>query len=339
MSMVGSMQVVELSNADQRRKPMPQVDWLSQLLKMITVTGRLEVRCNYGAPWRVAWAHAAPHEIPFHMVLEGLAVVEDPETGTAWELTGGDILLLPHGAAHVMHDGSRHKPLRTHEREGLAGITFSENEGKGQRLYMLCGRFLVGPPHDRLIRNYLPTNLIVRTTLGNGQAGPGSDSNHLASLVALMREESTGDKPGGYAILNALSSALFALVLREASQSAHTSPGLLALAGHQRLAPAISAMFSEPTRNWSLPDLAGLCNMSRATFMRHFRDALGRSAIDLLTDIRMSLAANELKNSTITTEAVAETVGYQSVSSFRRLFAERMGMTAGEWRRLARDGQ
>jgi AraC family transcriptional activator of mtrCDE len=35
--------------------------------------------------------------------------------------------------------------------------------------------------------------------------------------------------------------------------------------------------------------------MSRATFMRHFQDKLGRSAIELLTDIRMSLAANELK--------------------------------------------
>jgi AraC family transcriptional activator of mtrCDE len=56
----------------------------------------------------------------------------------------------------------------------------------------------------------------------------------------------------------------------------------------------------------------------------------------LLTDIRISLAANALKNSTMSTEAVAESVGYQSVSSFRRLFADRMGMTAGEWRRLAR---
>ncbi|MEX3930179.1 AraC family transcriptional regulator, partial [Paraburkholderia sp. BR10936] len=39
------------------------------------------------------------------------------------------------------------------------------------------------------------------------------------------------------------------------------------------------------------------------------------------------------------TEAVAESVGYQSVSSFRRLFTERMGMTPGEWRRLARQGR
>jgi AraC family transcriptional regulator, activator of mtrCDE len=49
----------------------------------------------------------------------------------------------------------------------------------------------------------------------------------------------------------------------------------------------------------------------------------------------MSMAANELKKPRISTEAVAETVGYQSVSAFRRVFAERIGMTPGEWRRLA----
>ncbi|MCY1450707.1 RCS-specific HTH-type transcriptional activator RclR [compost metagenome] len=79
--------------------------------------------------------------------------------------------------------------------------------------------------------------------------------------------------------------------------------------------------------------------MSRATFMRHFQDTLGRSAVDLLTDIRMSLAANELKKPAMTTEAVAESVGYQSVSAFRRVFTDRMGMTPGQWRRLARDGE
>jgi AraC family transcriptional activator of mtrCDE len=217
-------------------------------------------------------------------------------------------------------------------------LTLSENDGKGDHLDMLCGRFFIGPPHDRLIRNYLPTDVVVRTMSGDGEKSIASASNQLASFVGLMRDESTGDKVGGNAILNALSSALFTL-LREASESDQAPAGLLALAGHPRLAPAITAMFSDPTRPWSLPDLAALCSMSRATFMRHFQDTLGRSAIDLLTDIRISLAANELKNSRLSTEAVAESVGYQSVSSFRRLFADRMGMTAGEWRRLARKCQ
>ncbi|HEY4075182.1 MAG TPA: helix-turn-helix domain-containing protein, partial [Herbaspirillum sp.] len=169
--------------------------------------------------------------------------------------------------------------------------------------------------------------------------GVGDASNPLASLVALMRAESAGDKPGGYAILNALTSALFTLALRAASESEQAPAGLLALAGHPRLAPAISAMFADPAHPWNLPDLADLCSMSRATFMRHFQDKLGRSAIELLTDIRMSMAANELKKPSMTTEAVADVVGYRSVASFRRAFTDKMGMTPGQWRRVANEGE
>ena len=61
---------------------MSQLDWLSHLLQMITVTGRLEVRCAYGAPWRVAYDQSAAREIPYHVVLKGRAVLEDPESQT-----------------------------------------------------------------------------------------------------------------------------------------------------------------------------------------------------------------------------------------------------------------
>jgi AraC family transcriptional activator of mtrCDE len=251
----------------------------------------------------------------------------------------GDILLLPHGAAHVLHDGSGQTPIRTQEHRGSAGWVLSENEGEGEQLDLMCGRFSIAPPHDRLIRNYMPADLVTRAMNGHGEDGIDSASNQLASLVSLMRMESSGDRAGGRAILNALSSALFTLVLRAASEGDRPPEGLLALAGHPRLAPAIAAMFADPARSWKLPDVAEMCGMSRATFMRHFQDRLGCSALDLLTDLRMSLAANELKKPAISTEAVAETVGYQSVSAFRRVFAERMGMTPGEWRRVAHTGE
>jgi len=317
---------------------MPQIDWLSQLLQMISITGQLEVRCAYGAPWRMVWPQSAAHEIPYHVVLKGRAIIEDSEKGTARELVEGDIVLLPRGSAHVLHDGSGHAPGHTYDRQGSGGWTFSENDGRGEHLDMLCGRFRIGPPHDRLIRGYLPTDLVVRAMDDQSEEGTVSASNHLASLVGLMRMESTSNKPGGYAILNALTSALFTLTLRAASESEQAPAGLLALAGHPRLAPAISAMFADPARPWKLPDLANLCSMSRATFMRHFQDKLGCSAIELLIDIRMSMAANELKKPATTTEAVAEAVGYQSVASFRRAFADKMGMPPGQWRRLAREG-
>jgi len=314
---------------------MSQVDWLSRLLQMITVTGRLEVRCTYGTPWRVEWDRSASREIPYHVVLKGKAVIEDPESRTVRELMGGDIVLLPHGQPHVLHDGSGTAPAPTQEHFATAGWMVSENASEGEQLDMLCGRFVIGPPHDRLIRSYLPTNLVVRARDRDGGEDAESASIRLANLVGLMRLESTGDKAGGYAILNSLSSALFVLVLRAASESDQAPEGLLALAGHARLGPAISAMFADPARAWTLPELAEMCGMSRATFVRHFQDKLGRSAADLLTDIRMSLAANALKKPGIGTEAVADLVGYQSVAAFRRMFTSTMGMTPGQWRRQA----
>ena len=317
---------------------MSEIDWLSRLLQLISVSGQLEVRCNYGAPWRVAWPKAAAREIPYHVVLRGRAILEDPETRTARELASGDIVLMPHGSAHVLHDGSGSAPLPTHETRRAAGWTMSENEGQGEELDLLCGRFFIAPPHDRLIRNYLPTNLVVRAGERDEVEGIGSASNHLAGLLELMRTESGSDRPGSRAMLHALSSALFTLVLRAASESEKAPEGLLALAGNPRVAPAISAMFADPARPWKLTDLAGLCGMSRATFMRQFQDGLGRSAADFLTDIRMSLAANELHRPGMSTEAVADLVGYQSVAAFRRVFTARMGMTPGQWRRQAAEG-
>jgi AraC family transcriptional activator of mtrCDE len=92
-------------------------------------------------------------------------------------------------------------------------------------------------------------------------------------------------------------------------------------------------MFNEPARAWSLPELARLCNTSRATLARQFQEKLGRSASDLLTEIRMTLASNELKKPSMSTGAVADAVGYQSEAAFQRAFKSYMGLTPAQWRK------
>jgi len=52
-------------------------------------------------------------------------------------------------------------------------------------------------------------------------------------------------------------------------------------------------------------------------------------ATDLLTDIRMTLAANELNKSSLSTGAVAEAVGYQSEAAFQRALQEPDGRHSG----------
>src|ERR1700758_4353997 len=228
---------------------------------------------------------------------------------------------------HVMHDGSGARPKPARNRHEL-NLVISENAGKGERLDLLCGHFAIAPPHDRLLRAYPPRRLVVHS---RGQDG-GKNAAQLAGRP--VRGESAQDHLGGRAMLNALWTAMFALVLRLASEAEDAPRGLLTLAGHPRLAPAVAALFNEPARAWSLPDLALLCNMSRATLARQFQEKLGRSASDLLADIRMTLAANELRKSSLSTGAVAEAVGYQSEAAFQRAFKSHMGVTPAQWRRM-----
>jgi AraC family transcriptional regulator, activator of mtrCDE len=305
------------------------MDWLSRLFEMTPVRGRLDLRCSYGAPWRIDQGPGEANEIPYHAVLAGTATLDDPAGGRPLLLKSGDILLLPGNPRHVMHDASGAAPLPARNRASL-NFTISENPGAGERLDLLCGHFAIAPPHDRLLRRYLPPRLVVHA--GPHGAGNGT-ATQLAGLVALMRGETADDRLGAGAMLNALSTAMFALVLRLAAEIDGAPRGLLALAGDPRLAPAVAALFEEPARAWSLPALARLCGMSRATLARQFQDKLGRSASDLLTDIRMTLAANELRRSSLSTGAVAEAAGYRSEAAFQRAFKTHMGVTPARWRK------
>lgn len=311
----------------------PPLDWLSRLLEITPVRGQLDLRCQYGAPWRIDQDASAAGEIPYHVVVSGSAMLEDPAGGAVQRLATGDILLLANGEAHALHDGSGARPKPARERVA-ANLVFSQNAGKGERLDMLCGRFVFTAVHARLLRSYLPTRLIVRSSDQNGAGTRPESGADLAGLLSLMRKESGVDSLGGRAMLNALSTALFALTLRFASESGEAPAGMLALAGYPRLAPALEAMFRNPGHAWTLPSLAGLCNMSRATFVRLFREKLGRSANDFLTDIRMTLASNELRQSSVSTGAVADMVGYQSEAAFQRAFKLHIGVTPAQWRRM-----
>ncbi|MCC8977782.1 AraC family transcriptional regulator [Bradyrhizobium acaciae] len=310
------------------------MDWLSRLFEMMPVRGRLDIRCSYSVPWRIEQGPGESNEIPYHAVLAGSAILDDPAGGRPLLLKTGDILLLPGNPRHVMHDGSGAAPLPPRNR-AAQNFTISENLGSDERLDLLCGHFAIAPPHDRVLRSYLPPRLVVHA---GARTGKGTAAQ-LAGLVSLMRSETADDRLGGRAMLDALSTAMFALVLRLASETDDSSRGLLALVGDPRLAPAVAAMFNQPARAWSLPELARLCNMSRATLARQFQEKLGRSPSDLLTDIRMTLAANELKRSSLSTGAVAEMAGYQSEAAFQRAFKSQMGVTPAQWRKVQRSGE
>ncbi|OWT75474.1 MULTISPECIES: AraC family transcriptional regulator [unclassified Achromobacter] len=357
------------------------MDWLSRLLELAPVTGQVDIRCRFGAPWRIEQPPAGEGEIPYHVVLSGTALL-DRDGAPPLRLQAGDVLLFPQGAAHALHDGSG-KPGQAIRSRAGGSLEFKETAAGGADLDLLCGRFLIHPQQGHLIRDYLPPQLVIRPVLGDiplgadldHTAGDGPESaqapaaasdasdasnatnasnasnvsaaaatadasdvsaRRLRQLLLLMRNEASGDGLGGRALLNALSAALFALVLRHASVAGAEPAGLLAVAGEPRLAPALDAMFQDAAHPWTLEDLAQRCNMSRATFVRHFQSRIGRPAMALLTDIRMALALDHLKKTAMSTAAVAEAVGYQSEAAFQRAFKQHTGNTPAAWRAAAR---
>ncbi|MBC8740335.1 AraC family transcriptional regulator [Paraburkholderia sp. UCT31] len=313
------------------------MDLLSRVLSLIPVGGRLDVRCHFGAPWAIAQGNAAVREIPYHVLVSGEAVLEFGD-GPSEPLTAGDIILFPSGGSHRIHDGSGLLPAPPAGRQDVSLIV-AENEGSGARADILCGRFLVGAVPDRLLREHLPGRLVVRSAHsaalnGNGEAAGTLAGTRLARLIELMREESVDEGPGSEALVNHLSAALFALTLRFASGGAQPPHGLLALAARPRLQPAITAMFDAPEKPLTLDQLGTLCNMSRATFVRQFQEVIGRSATDMLTDIRMTLAGRKLTESSVGIAEIGEMVGYQSNAAFQRIFRRRIGVTPARYRTL-----
>jgi AraC family transcriptional activator of mtrCDE len=88
----------------------PPMDWLSRLLSLMPVTGSLDIRCFYAAPWRIAYDTSEPGILPFHVVLSGTALLESPRGEAPKRLAAGDILVLATGDAHVLHDESGMAP-------------------------------------------------------------------------------------------------------------------------------------------------------------------------------------------------------------------------------------
>jgi hypothetical protein len=75
-----------------------ETDWLTRFMELVTVTGKLQIRCALGAPWAKKYAQAGSQEIPYHIILAGRALLENSDDGATYELRAGDIVLLPHGS-------------------------------------------------------------------------------------------------------------------------------------------------------------------------------------------------------------------------------------------------
>lgn len=84
----------------------------------------------------------------------------------------------------------------------------------------------------------------------------------------------------------------------------------------------------------SVQSLADTFHMSPSNICQYFHIQTGSTILTYITQMRMQLACELLKNTSDTIETITVKTGYQNVSSFTRRFKKETGVTPGAYRKL-----
>jgi AraC-like DNA-binding protein len=134
-----------------------------------------------------------------------------------------------------------------------------------------------------------------------------------------LLDEIANPRAGRRAMVESLLRQGLILFLRRCCEPGSSVAWMVALedAGIGR---AVSAMHDRPDHSFTLQGLADVAGMSRSVFAARFAEALDRSPMEFLKDVRLARAAELLARTDMPVKAVAARVGYSSRSSFTRAF-------------------
>ncbi len=99
------------------------------------------------------------------------------------------------------------------------------------------------------------------------------------------------------------------------------------------IAPALDYIHTNYMHDFTIDDLARVCEMSPTHFRRMFLSIMGTNPLDYLNSFRISKASVLLRSTEIPVLEISEEVGFRSVSSFNRHFADIMGTSPLKWRK------
>ena len=160
---------------------------------------------------------------------------------------------------------------------------------------------------------------------------PLAETRLLETLCDLLFEEAASERVGRQASLNRLCELSVMAVLRHCIEKKLVSGGALAGLADARLSKALAEMHRQPSREWSLSDLAALAGMSRARFAVRFLAVIGATPGDHLLAFRVA-EAQQLLRQGWPLKQVADKVGYGSASALTRAFTRIVGSAPSHWR-------
>lgn len=291
-----------------------RVDVLSDVITTMRTGRPSSSRLRVDPPW--SYRFDRYEGAGFHVLLRGTGWLL-AEGAAPVPLGTGDVVLVPHGSAHVLSHAPR--------AEGAVPLDGAVADPDG-RTEFLCGKYRLDHTRGHPLLAALPDVVHL-------PAGPGRHPG-LRAAVDLLATEVSGGRAGRDAVVSGLLDLLLVYMAR-AWFDDHPDGGWPRALRDREVAEVLEALHTDPAAPWRLEELAARVGLSRATLARRFTALTGQPPMTYLTWWRMTSAARLLRTGDQPLAAVARQVGYGSPFAFSHAFKRHFGHTPGHYRASA----
>jgi AraC-like DNA-binding protein len=257
-------------------------------------------------------------QLAVHAVVRGRGWLWfDDGSESPLELSPGDVTLVRGGRDHCIG----HEPgADCLEPEEFRAHYVGSDDPRAT--VFLCGAYRFSGDIGRGLLDALPQVLPLSAAVGDP----------LRDVVGMLSRELASPEPGQSTVLDRLLDILLVLAIRTSFGQSITAPRWYRASADPRLGAALQAIHEDAGHPWSVPELAEISGLSRAAFARAFRDGLGQTPMQYLTDWRMTLARDYLRRGEVGLAKMANLIGYGSPYAFAAAFRRHHGEPPGAWR-------
>ncbi|MFH8220451.1 AraC family transcriptional regulator [Streptomyces sp. NPDC018057] len=314
------------------------MDALAGLLEGPRARGAFMIRACLDPPWAVRVEDEAP--LTVMLMIRGHAWIM-PDTGERVRLGPGDLAIARGPGAYTCADDPGTAPqaliLPGGECAYPDGRSLNGSMDLGVRTWgdrldggtvVLIGTYLMrGEINGRLL-DALPPLLTLASDMWT------------CPLTPVLADEIVRDEPGQEVVLDRLLDLLVIAALRTwFARPDAAAPAWYGALADPVVGPVLRLVQDDPAHPWTVAALAAKAGVSRAALARRFTALVGEPPMAYLTNWRLALAADRLRDTDDTIAAVARRVGYGSAFALSTAFKRSYGVSPQEHRtRTARAG-
>jgi AraC-like DNA-binding protein len=307
------------------------MDALAGLLEGPRASGAFMLRVVLDPPWSIRVQDGSPLALIGMTSGDGWLV---PDDGDRVRVRAGDVMIVRGDEPYLLADDPTADPqiiVHPGQRcETPDGVSLYEEMSLGVRTWgsgpsgsttMLLGVYEeVGAVGQRLL-DALPQSLVV------------AQDSWDSALVSVLGREISKDVPAQKVVLDRLLDLLLISVLRAwFDRPEAEAPGWYRAHGDPVVGQALRLLHENPSYPWTVGTLADKVGLSRAALARSFTDLVGAPPMAYLTEWRLALAADLLRDPDATLDAVSRQVGYSTGFALSTAFKRVRGISPQEHR-------